>query len=219
MPRTIPLADDLTPSPWPQPDARAREREAKREAVLRTAARFFNTRGFHATSLDDVASALNVTKPTIYHYFANKDEILFECTRRGLDAIIAASRRSAGQGGSAAERLRSMLSAYAIVMMDDYGICVARTQDHLLAEASRTQFRALKREIDTLIRRVVREGQEDGSLKVTDARIATFTAAQALNGLGNWYDPEGPESAAEIARRVVDTLMDGLSGRGGPDAL
>lgn len=203
--------DSSTASPWPEPGERARERAAKREAVLRTAARFFNEKGFHATSLGDVAAALNVTKPTIYHYFVNKDEILFECTRRGLDAIIEASRRSAGQGGTAAERLRRMLKAYATVMMDDYGICVARTQDHLLAEGSRKQFRALKREIDTLIRQVIAAGQEDGSLQVRDVRIATFTAAQALNGLGNWYNPDGPVSVDETARLVVATLMDGLA--------
>lgn len=204
----------MNDSPWPQPDERARDRAAKREAVLRTAARFFNRKGFHATSLDDVAAALNVTKPTIYHYFANKDEILFECTRRGLDAIIEASRRTAGQGGTAAERLRGMLTAYAMVMMDDYGICVARTQDHLLAKPSRTHFRALKREIDALFRQVIAEGVEDGSLQVRDVRIASFTAAQALNGLGNWFSPEGPAGAPETARLVVATLMDGLTGQG-----
>ncbi len=74
-------------SPWPTPEERAREREQKREAVLSTAVRLFNSKGFHATSLDDVALALNVTKPTIYHYFANKDEVLFECVRRGLELL------------------------------------------------------------------------------------------------------------------------------------
>ncbi|MCA0204728.1 TetR/AcrR family transcriptional regulator [Pararhodobacter sp.] len=211
MPRKPALSADA--SPWAPPGDRERERAAKREAVLRTAARFFNQKGFHATSLDDVANALNVTKPTIYHYFANKDEILFECTRRGLGAIIEASRKAAAQGGTAAERLRSVLMAYAMVMLDDYGICVARTQDHLLSEPSRKQFRALKREIDALIRQVVAEGAADGSLRIRDVRIATFTAAQALNGLGNWYNPEGPTSPEGAARQVVETLMDGLSAK------
>ncbi|WP_127110137.1 TetR/AcrR family transcriptional regulator [Pararhodobacter zhoushanensis] len=202
------------PSPWSSQSERERERAAKREAVLRTAARLFNTRGYHATSLDEVATALNVTKPTIYHYFANKDEILFECTRRGLDAIIEASRRTAAQGGSAAERLRGVLTVYALTMMDDFGICVARTQDHLLSEPSRQQFRALKREIDALIRHLVVEGGVDGSVQVRDVRIATFTAAQALNGLGNWFNPEGPMTAPEVADQVVQTLMAGLTGRG-----
>jgi len=211
MPRKPATPMDTANSPWAQPGDRERERAAKREAVLRMAARFFNQKGFHTTSLDDVANALNVTKPTIYHYFANKDEILFECTRRGLSAIITASREAAAQGGTGASRLHGVLMTYAMVMMDDYGICVARTQDHSLSEASRKQFRALKREIDTLIRQVVIEGVEDGSLKVRDVRIATFTAAQSLNGLGNWYNPGGPSGKEETARLVVATLMEGLS--------
>src|SRR5579859_3879239 len=75
------------PSPWPSPAQRQRDRALKREAVLRTAARLFNEQGFHATSLDDVARGLNVTKPTIYHYFRSKDDVLFECCRLGLEMI------------------------------------------------------------------------------------------------------------------------------------
>src|SRR5947209_1441666 len=74
-------------SPWPSREERDRDRELKREAVLRTAVGLFNEKGFHATSLDDVAEALKVTKPTIYHYFSNKDEVLFECVRRGVESI------------------------------------------------------------------------------------------------------------------------------------
>src|SRR5262249_50625138 len=71
-------------SPWPRREERARERELKRDAVLRTAVALFNKNGVRATSLAGVAKALNVTKPTIYHYFSTKDEILFECVRRGV---------------------------------------------------------------------------------------------------------------------------------------
>jgi AcrR family transcriptional regulator len=200
-------------SPWAAPERRERERRAKREAVLRTAVRFFNEYGFHATSLDDVAASLNVTKTTIYHYFANKDEVLFECARRGLEELAEIVGRTADKRGSAADRLREMLMAYARIMMDDYGICVSRTQDHLLAPASRDRFRALKRDIDALIRKVIDEGRADGSLKVEDTRIATFTVATALNGLGVWFRPDGPVGVEETARLTVSTLMNGLIGR------
>ena len=76
---------------WPSAGEKERERREKREAVLRAAVRAFNEKGFHATSLDDVAHALNVTKPTIYHYFASKDDILFDWFRRGVDGIRAAA--------------------------------------------------------------------------------------------------------------------------------
>ncbi len=63
-------------SPWLKPEKRAQQRELKRDAVLRACLQSFNQRGFHATSLDDVAASLNVTKPTFYHYFAIKDVLL-----------------------------------------------------------------------------------------------------------------------------------------------
>ena len=56
------------PSPWPQAPEREQQREAKRNAVLSTAAQMFNERGFHATSLDDIAARLQVSKPTLYYY-------------------------------------------------------------------------------------------------------------------------------------------------------
>ena len=58
------------------------------------AARAFNERGFHNTSLDDIAAALEVTKPTIYYYVANKEQLLFECFVAGLEPIRAALREA-----------------------------------------------------------------------------------------------------------------------------
>jgi AcrR family transcriptional regulator len=198
-------------SPWSTPEERAREREQKREAVLSTAVRFFNTKGFHATSLDDVALALNVTKPTIYHYFANKDEVLFECVRRGLDSIRESATTAAAHGGTGGERLRIMLLDYAMVMTKDFGICVSRTQDVQLAPDSRARFRALKREIDTIIRNVIEEGVADGSIVTDDPRLATFTVTGALNWIAYWYDPKGKMPARAVAEGTVATLMAGLA--------
>lgn len=200
-------------SPWSTPQERAREREQKREAVLSTAVTFFNMKGFHATSLDDVALALNVTKPTIYHYFANKDEVLFECVRRGLESIRETSAKAAARGGTGRERLRAMLIDYALVMTKDFGICVSRTQDTQLSPESRARFRALKREIDTTVRNVIEEGIADGSLAAVDSRLATFTATGALNWIAHWYDPKGKMSARSVAEGAVAQLLTGLASR------
>ena len=66
---------------------REEQRHLKREALLQTAARIFNQVGFHQTTLDDLAKALNVTKPTLYYYVKNKDDILFECQRLALERL------------------------------------------------------------------------------------------------------------------------------------
>jgi len=62
--------------------------ELKRQVVLRTAARTYSQRGFYETTLADIADELNISKPTLYYYFKSKDDILFECHRIGIDAII-----------------------------------------------------------------------------------------------------------------------------------
>src|SRR3546814_3852597 len=80
--------DKVVPRTGSSPFRTVREREVERaetrQAVLVAAVRMFNERGFHATSLDDVAASLGVTKPVIYHYLGNKDQVVFECVRIGL---------------------------------------------------------------------------------------------------------------------------------------
>jgi AcrR family transcriptional regulator len=201
-------------SPWARPDERQRERKSKREAVLLTAAELFNRNGVTATSIEDVADALGVTKPTIYHYFATKDEILFECVRRGVDAIRDAALEANAQGGSGMERLQAHMRGYARVMTSDFGMCVTRTADHELSADSRARFRALKRETDTTIRAVIEDGIRDGSIVAGDVRLMTFTLAGALNWIARWYDPVGPMTPDEIAEGCVRILVDGLAPRG-----
>lgn len=208
MPRTAKIA-----SPWASRGDRAAERAAKRMAVLRTAAAFFNDKGFAATSLDDVAGALQVTKPTIYHYFSSKDEILFECVRLGLEAIRDAATAAQARGGTGRDRLQALMLAYAKVMMQDFGICVSRTADEQLGPESRARFRALKRDIDRIIRDVIAAGMADGSLAQVDARVAGFTIAGALNAIARWYRPDGGMDAETVAQRTVATLIAGLAPR------
>lgn len=200
-------------SPWPSKAERAQERAMKREALLETAVRFFNLKGFHATSLDDVALALNVTKPTIYHYFSNKDEILFECVQRGLEAIRSAAETVETRGGTGMARLRALMRSYAICMTHDFCICITRTSDHELSPESRARFREMKREIDLTVRRVVMEGMRDGSIASGDPRLMTFTLTGSLNWVARWFDPKGGMSREEIADGVVATLINGLAPR------
>jgi hypothetical protein len=82
--------------------------------------------------------------------------------------------------------------------------------DHELSQESRTKFRAMKRETDVLIRRVIAEGIEDGSIAPGDPRLVTFTLASALNWIARWYDPKCPLTPEQIADGCVAILVDGL---------
>ncbi|HZV10884.1 MAG TPA: helix-turn-helix domain-containing protein, partial [Novosphingobium sp.] len=108
------------PSPFQTAQQRRSSRQAKRDAVLRAAVRMFNERGFHQTSLDDVAAQLGVSKPTIYHYLGNKDQVLLECVTIGLSQLLEAAETSRQKPGKGVDRLIAFLTRYAEINMDDF---------------------------------------------------------------------------------------------------
>lgn len=197
-------------SPFQSPQQRSKARAAKREAVLRAAVQMFNERGFHQTSLDDVAASLGISKPTIYHYLGNKDQVLLECVTIGLSQLLAAAEQARQTDGNGAQRLRLFLTRYAQVNMDDFGRCVVRTGAEALGPDSRAQFQALKRKIDSAMRELIEEGVADGSLAPTNTKLLGFALAGALNWPGRWHDPQGELPPARIAEELVAMLAQGF---------
>lgn len=171
----------------------------------------FNERGFHATSLDDVAASLGVTKPVIYHHLGNKDQALFECVCSGLADLQAAADAARATLGTGLSRLQSFLRRYAEIIMDDFGRCVVRTGDQTLSADGRARFRGLKREVDQALRQMIMDAVADGTAQVADIRLAAFNIAGALNWCGHWYREDGPLSAAEIANGLVTMLCIGIT--------
>lgn len=203
----------MNPSPFPSRETRATQREAKRLALLQAAVRLFNERGFHATSLEDVAASLGVTKPVVYHYLGTKDQVLFECVRIGLEQLKQAVESSADLPGSGLDRLEFALRRYAEINMEDFGACVVRTGDTLLSPQSRAQFRTLKRANNAALQALVQAAADDGSAMVEDVPLATFTLAGALNWPANWFREDGPRSRQDVARDMVRVLLCGLKPR------
>jgi AcrR family transcriptional regulator len=197
-------------SPFRTREQRSAERVRKREAVLLAAVRAFNARGFHAASLDDVATAIQISKPTIYHYLGNKEQVLLECVARGLAQLQCAADEALQQEGNGLDRLRGFLARYVKINMGDFGRCVIRTGDEMLSPEGARRFRALKREIDLKLRRLIEAGISDGSIAPVDAKIAAFTLAGALNWPGRWFDPSGAIKGDEIVGTMVELLINGI---------
>jgi AcrR family transcriptional regulator len=208
----MPVAAALA-SPWSRPLARGQQRAIKREAVLRAAAALFNEFGYHATSLAMVAERLEVTKPTLYYYVRNKEEILSECVRLGLDLLRAAIADAAASGGTALDKLHAAMHEYALIVTRDFGMCLIRVGEEPLAPEGRRKLRSLKAELDHEFRALIEQCIDEGSLAPCDAKLAAFTVAGALSWIGRWYDPRGPLSAEAVAHDTAALLMSGLSPR------
>lgn len=213
--RPGPPAAAAVASPWGSPEQRARERELKREAVILAAARAFRDRGYHHTSLDDVATTLNVTKPTIYSYVRGKEELLFECFRAGVERIHAAFRDAEGLEASGRERLLAAARGYAVAITSEFGSCMVRVEDQDLSPAMSAKIKAMKSEVDQSLRRLIRQGVADGSIRGCDVKMTAFALAGALNWIALWHRADARLPPDEIASRLLEVFELGLAPRAG----
>ena len=202
-----------TPLPWSGADLRSRERDWKRNAVILAAARAFAARGYHNTSLDDLAATLNVTKPTIYSYVDSKEELLFECFRQGVDQILAGFREAETRGGTARDRLMTVARHYAIAVTGDFGWCMVRLEEEDLEKSFSAKIKTLKSEVDQGLRKLIRQGVADGSIHASDPKMAAFALAGALNWIAHWHRANDTLSPEEIASRVLEIFELGLAPR------
>lgn len=198
------------PSPWAPADKRAQQREIKRNAVLQTAAQLFNERGFHATSLDDIAERLNVSKPTLYYYIESKDQILLECVRIALDLMHAGIGEVRAAGGSAIDQLQACMRIYADIVMQDFGMCVIRIGEDPLPAPLKKELRHLKAGIDQQFRDLIDAGIAEGSLAPCDPKMAAFMLAGALSWVGRWYRADGDLTPEQITQQGIDLLLNGV---------
>lgn len=210
MPSSKPRRPRAVDSPWVSPPEREHQREAKRQAVLAAAAQLFNERGFHATSLDDIAARLHVSKPTLYYYVKNKDEILLGCVRQGLDMMLEGIEESRRAGGKAVDQLLTCMRVYGHIVIMDFGMCLIRVGDEQLPQESRRELRRLKAEIDHEFRRLVAAGVAEGSIAPCDPKMTAFLIAGALSWIGRWYQPEGEYTPDQIVEQCIATLCAGV---------
>jgi AcrR family transcriptional regulator len=219
--RTSPPAAGKTPapaaSPWKASHERQRDREVKRDAVVRAAAREFNRKGYHNTSLDDIAARLEVTKPTVYYYVTSKEQLLFQCFVAGVERIRAAFRDVRQLQLPARERLNAVLRRYGEAVASEFGWCMVRAEEQDLSPAMSRHIKALKSEIDHGIRRLIREGVQDGSIHPCDPKMTAFALAGALNWIAHWYREDQSLSGAQIAEAFVTVFEAGLRPRAGTE--
>ncbi|HEU4333394.1 MAG TPA: TetR/AcrR family transcriptional regulator [Candidatus Eisenbacteria bacterium] len=189
---------------------RVREKRARRrEEILRAALRAFRERGYHATTLDDIARRLGVRNTALYHYFPDKESILYECHRESLgelDRILAEARGLPEPG----ERLRHVIREHVRVMTDTLEGSPLAFEVKSLSPGRRSEIIAGRDRYERDVRRMVRGGIRAGTFRSVDAKIAVFAILGAINWIARWYRPGGAMRAEELGARFADQLIGGL---------
>lgn len=196
---------------WGGQDVEASGGDAKRLAILETAARLFKEKGFENVPLEEVADALNVTKPTIYYHVGNKEEILVKIRQ------LAASRLTEGLDDELAgpksglEILQSLLRRYGAWTTSEIGRCALRLIAVQLSPKNAHELRVIERSFENQVSLIFERGFRDGSLKACNVSMVSMALFGALNWLAFWHDESrGSLDPDQITKLFIELFTQGL---------
>jgi TetR/AcrR family transcriptional regulator, cholesterol catabolism regulator len=187
----------------------------RREELSREAARLFAEKGYHGTSIGDLAEALGVQKGSLYAHIQGKEDLLYETMRTGAAAFHAALDGIPEQA-SATEKIRLALRAHLRVVSDQLEVATVFVQEWKYLEGARLEeIVAERRRYEERIRELFREGREQSELRTDlDENAAALLFLSAANWAYTWLrsgtDTDG------LADRFYVLLMDGMRGYSTP---
>ncbi|NNC38151.1 MAG: TetR/AcrR family transcriptional regulator [Hyphomonadaceae bacterium] len=192
-----------------RPFDREAQYNAKRRAVIRSAAAAFRRRGYHNASMTEIAKSLGLTKAALYYYVKSKEEILFEAHIMVYDKMDELVKAVRGQGDTGLEKLQLLYGEFAHMLTRD-GLALLTDIDSLNGENQET---VLKRrgKIERAVTRLVEKGMADDSIKKADAKVTVFFLMGALNWLNVWYEAGGRISGDDIAQQFVAQMSVGVA--------
>ncbi len=184
---------------------------AKRREIVASAARIFDTDGYRASSVDSIAQAVGLRKPSLYHYFSGKDEILFWIHEEFIDLLIKEHDARAERGVTAADSLRGVLNDVLRLMDTHRGHVRVFFEHHRELSPEHQQTIALKRDrYATMIEMDVERGIREGEFRQLDGRLTTLALFGVCNWAYQWYRSGGTRSSTEIAEYFWDLLFNGI---------
>lgn len=193
-----------------RPNHRAAGSRRKAE-ILETATTLFHERGYHETSLDDIADRVGFTKPAIYYYFKSKDDILFAIVDSIVESALQRIRGIAAREASASERLHDLIAENTRVILENIEPnTVFYNSRGFLTPERESDVREREREYTRVVRDLYAEGVKAGEFLDMDPSVATSTLLGASIWSYRWFDPKGRLSRDRVARDVAKLLMDGF---------
>lgn len=191
----------------------------RRIDILKSAAAAFRRRGYHGASVDEIASALEMTKGNLYYYFRNKEEILYACHEYSLDVLLALLADVRAESSSPDEKLRKLVLAFVHLILDELQATALTLDLQALSPPLLRKVIARRDTFDRGLREIIQQGMDEGRFTSGDPKMVAFAVMGAVNWITKWFDPSGPMTSDEIGRAFADYLVGGLTRMPGDAAM
>ena len=183
----------------------------KTEEIYRVIARLFAYRGYHSTSMREIARELGMNQSSLYHYFASKQDILFTLMNDAMDDVLAILEEISSTDLLPEDRLNRVLSFYTQYYAGDQERLILLINEmNSLNEEYRSILVRKQRRYVQLIKSILEELAAQGKIKQIDPAIATFAFFGMVHYTIKWYHKDGPVSLDQLANAFVEIFTKGV---------
>lgn len=180
-------------------------------AIYRTAAQMIYEKGFDATSMNEIAEAVQLTKPGLYYYVKGKKELLFSIMNFAMDLLDLEVVAVAKQQPDALERLRAIVRRHAWLLTQATGaIAILIDETRGLSDDQRARITARKRSYFDFIRQTLDRLKSEGRLRNVDTTTASFSLLGQIMWLARWYQEGGRLEREQVVDDIAEIALGGV---------
>ncbi len=184
--------------------------------IYRTAAQMIYERGFDAISMNEIAEALDLTKPGLYYHVKGKKQLLFAIMDFAMELLDTNVLTPAKLIDDPEERLRLIIREHARLLTHEAGaLAILIDEDAGLTAEQRDEIVQRKRAYFDLVRQTLDELQVQGRLRPIDSTVAAFSLLGMVMWISRWYDPKGRLNSEQVVRDVTELALGMVSPRRG----
>lgn len=183
----------------------------KAQEIYLTAAQIFFTKGYNASSLNDIAEAMKMTKAGLYYYVESKQDLLYQIIKLGLDNVKAEVLDPGREIAKAEERLRFIIINHSRLSAgSNHAVLIISHEVNVLSSDQRKEIVHRRREYFDFIRDTLVQLEAEGKLQKIDLTTATFTLLGMIIWLARWFSPSGKTSLENVCKDVCEMAVRGL---------
>jgi AcrR family transcriptional regulator len=186
-----------------------------REDIIAAATRVFSDRGYHAASMAEIAEAVGIRKPSLYHHVRKKEDLLFAIHEQMIDELIEQTMPVfTSSSMTPAEKVRGALKiAMSFVARHRDGVTVFLTEQRAVS-GERWNELVVKRDFyEQMVHRIIAEGTASGAFIEVSPKIAAKAVLAMANWGYEWFQPDGPLTAEEVGDIFATIALRGLEAR------
>lgn len=182
------------------------------EQVYAAALRLFREKGYHATSMQDIAAAVGLYKGSLYHYIGGKEDLLVQVFERAMGSLLTDVERIVADSSiRPSAQLRLVVQAHVEAVCENLdALTVYLHEFRALAGETLVNVRAQRERYRQLVSEIVERGVRLGEFAAADVDIATLGLLGMCNWVAQWYRPAGRLSARQIGGHFADLVLEGL---------